>query len=146
MSTLDNNAYALTSTNEHSLIQGILPALITPFDQDGNVKVDVAQPLVDWYVREGAAGLYLLGWTGEGAYISVPKRKTWTEAVLKAARGRVEVWVHVGYSSNLQDGVELAEHAGRHGADAVSSVGISQDAGLAQNVAYVRTHGGLCDR
>ena len=119
-------------------IQGILPAMITPFDQEGNVKVELAAPLVEWYVSEGAAGLYLLGFTGEGAYMNVPQRKTWAEAVLKAARGKVKVLVHVGYSRNLEDGVELAEHAGKYGAYAVSSVGISQEAGLAENVAYFK--------
>lgn len=128
----------VTKDNGTKKIQGILPAMVTPFDQEGNVKVELAAPLVEWYVSEGAAGLYLLGFTGEGAYMNVLQRKTWAEAVLKAAQGKIKVLVHVGYSSNLEDGVELAEHAGRHGADAVSSVGISQEAGLAENVAYFK--------
>lgn len=119
-----------------SLIQGILPALITPFDKVGNVKVELAEPLIDWYVREGTTGVYMLGFTGEGAFMSVEQRKIWAEAVLKAAHGKLKVIVHVGYSNNLQDGVELAAHASRHGAFAVSSVGISLDANLAENVAY----------
>ncbi len=141
MCTYNNVTQGNSAKNDQimsKLIQGILPALVTPFDQDGNVKVELAKPLVDWYVSEGAAGLYMLGYTGEGAYMSVPQRKAWTEAVLSAARGKVKVLVHVGYSSNLQDGVELAEHAGRHGAYAVSSVGISQEAGLVENVAYFK--------
>ena len=127
-----------TKNNGVIKIQGILPAMVTPFDQDGNVKVELAGPLVEWYVSEGAAGLYLLGFTGEGAYMNVPQRKTWAEAVLKAARGKIKVLVHVGYSSNREDGIALAEHAGQHGADAVSSVGLSPEADHAENVAYFK--------
>jgi N-acetylneuraminate lyase len=120
------------------LIKGSMPALITPFDEKGNVKVELAGPIVDWYVSEGAPGLYMTGFTGEGQYMTVSQRKTWAEAVVKAAKGKTKVLVHVGYSRNLQDAVELAEHAGKIDAYAVSSVGISPESGLAENVAYFK--------
>lgn len=118
------------------LITGVLPALITPQDKEGNILLSLAQPLIDMYVREGADGLYMLGWTGEGEHLSVQQRKDWTAAVLKAAKGKLPIFVHVGYNENLEDSVDLAAHAAEHGAYAVSSVGISQQASLQDNVAY----------
>lgn len=119
-------------------LTGVLPALLTPLDKDGNVKTELAAALIDLYIRQKAAGVYMLGWTGEGAYLSVEKRKIWAEAVLSAAKGRIPVFVHVGYNENLDDSVELAAHAAAHGADAVSSVGISTKATLDDNIQYFK--------
>lgn len=120
------------------LITGVLPALITPMDEHGNILVDSAKPLIDWYEKEKADGLYMLGWTGEGMYLSVQQRKTWAEAVLKANNNRMPIFVHVGYNENLDDSVELARHAEEHGAYAVASVGISPNSTLGENVAYFK--------
>lgn len=121
-----------------SMLKGVLPALITPMDKDGNVKTKLAEALVDLYIKQQADGLYMLGWTGEGAHLPKEKRMQWTEAVLAAAKDRLPVLVHVGYNADLNDSVELAEHAARHGAHAVSSVGISRDVTLQDNVNYFK--------
>lgn len=118
------------------LITGVLPALITPLDQQGNVKIDQAQALIDLYTKQQADGLYMLGWTGEGEHLTVQQRKDWTEAVVQAAEGKLKVLVHVGYNEKLEDSVALAAHAQQVGAYAVSSVGISTEATLEENVAY----------
>lgn len=123
---------------QEKLLTGVLPALVTPMDQKGNIKTELAQPLVDMYVKQQADGLYMLGWTGEGAHLNVAKRKQWAEAVLTAAKGKLPIFVHVGYNENLDDSVELAAHAAEHGAYAVASVGISEQASLEENVAYFK--------
>jgi len=119
-------------------ISGILAALITPFDENGNIKLELAPELVKLYQDQGAAGLYMTGFTGEGAFMDVGQRKAWAEAVLKAAEDKLPVFVHVGYCANPDDAVELAAHASRHGAFAVSSVGISSESDLDENVAYFK--------
>lgn len=119
-------------------LTGVLPALITPLDEKRNVITGEADALIDFYLEQGADGLYMLGWTGEGAYLTPDRRKIWTEAVLKANRGRLPVVVHVGYNRNLDDSVDLARHAAEHGASAVASVGISEQASLQDNIRYFR--------
>lgn len=121
-----------------SIIKGVLPALVTPLDEYGNVKTDLADDLVDLYVKQQADGLYMLGWTGEGADLSKEKRMIWTEAVLEAAKDKLPVFVHCGYNKNLDDSVELAAHAAAHGAYAVSSVGISREVSLEDNINYFK--------
>ncbi len=130
--------YKKGAFGEMNMLKGVLPALVTPMDKEGNIKTELAEALVDLYIKQQADGLYMLGWTGEGACLSKEKRMQWTEAVLDAAKGRLPVLVHVGYNSNLDDSVALAEHAAERGAYAVSSVGISQTATLQDNVDYFK--------
>ena len=120
------------------MITGVLAALLTPLDENGKVKTELAPKLIDFYVDQGANGLYMLGWTGEGAYLDKDARKEWAEAVLAAAKDKIKVFVHCGYNENLDDSVELAAHAAAHGAYAVSSVGISKQATLQENVEYFK--------
>jgi dihydrodipicolinate synthase/N-acetylneuraminate lyase len=121
-----------------TLIGGVLPALITPLDREGNVLTNLAEPIIKMYLREKADGLYALGWTGEGAHLSVSKRKQWAEAILGYGKDKLPVFIHVGYNANLDDSAELAAHAERHGAFAVASVGIGEEASLAENIAYFK--------
>ena len=37
---------------DNILVKGILPALITPFYDNGKVKVDTVRQLVDWHLSE----------------------------------------------------------------------------------------------
>lgn len=120
------------------LLTGVLPALVTPLDEEGNVKAELAGAFVNLYLQQKADGLYMLGWTGEGAHLPVEKRKIWAEAVLAEGRDKLPVFVHVGYNENLDDSVELAAHAEQCGAYAVASVGISEKATLEDNVAYFK--------
>ncbi len=118
---------------------GLMVALITPFDEKGGVMEGAAQALVDRYVAEGADGLYMLGFTGEGAYMTVEQRKQWAEAVIRACRKRtrIPVFVHVGYAAE-EDAVELARHASKAGADAIASVPRPNDNRLDTNIDYFR--------
>lgn len=117
---------------------GIWSALLTPFDAEGRIMAEQAEALISFYQRQRADGLYLLGFTGEGEFMTREQRMTWAEAALAAGKGKLPLYVHVGYSSDPANGIALAEHAGRIGADAVSSVGLSRGAKLAENIAYFR--------
>ncbi|MEK8127700.1 dihydrodipicolinate synthase family protein [Paenibacillus filicis] len=118
-------------------LTGILPALVTPFDREGNLIHASAEKLLQKYKQEQADGLYMLGFTGEGSVMSVSERKAWTETVLSTNSGIIPVLVHVGYSTE-EDALELAHHAVRHGATAVSSVPLSNSATLQQNTVYFK--------
>ncbi|RXZ81355.1 hypothetical protein EBB07_15235 [Paenibacillaceae bacterium] len=118
-------------------ITGIVPALVTPFDDKGDLILASAEKLIAKYVKERADGLYMLGYTGEGWCMSMEERKAWTEAVLKANAGQIPVIVHVGYGS-LDEALELTKHAVRHGAYATSSVPLSNSATMQDNTVYFR--------
>ena len=103
------------------LFKGIMPALVTPVDENGKIKKDVLKKLVDWHVSEGVSGFYICGSTGEGLLLRPSQRMEMLEATLDAAGGRVPVITHIG-DVGLASTVELARHAERAGAAAISSI------------------------
>ena len=104
-----------------TMIRGILPALATPVDADGRVQTDILEKLVARLYRSGVHGLYIGGQTGEGWQLDLPQRKILTEVAVKNAPAGVQSIVHVG-CMRVADAIDLACHAGRTGAQAVSSL------------------------
>jgi N-acetylneuraminate lyase len=102
-------------------LTGILPALLTPFDEEGNVNLDIMRDLIEWQITQGVSGFYILGSTGEGLLLSEDERRTVAETVVRQVKGRVPVVVHVG-AITTQQACSLAAHAEEIGADATSAV------------------------
>lgn len=100
---------------------GIVPALVTPFDRDGNVNYAELKKLVKMLLAEGADGFYVTGSTGECFLLTDEERIRITAAVAEAAEGRVPVIAHVGKIGAGQ-AARLAKEAQKAGASAVSSV------------------------
>lgn len=113
-------------------------AFLTAFDSDGSVKVSACEKMVDFYLGQGADGLYLHGFTGEGWCMTPEMRKTWIKRTVDVVDHRVPVFVSVGYGKTEEEGIELARYAGAVGADAVSSVAIRPEASIEENVAYFK--------
>jgi N-acetylneuraminate lyase len=99
----------------------ILPALVTPLTPEGKLDVPSAERLIDHLYKKGVGGLYLTGSTGEGIYLDVEIRKRIVEIAVSLSKGRGSVIVHVGAIQGAK-AIELADHAARTGADAVSSI------------------------
>jgi N-acetylneuraminate lyase len=102
-------------------LTGILSALLTPFDRDGNVNYKVLSELVEWQLSKGLAGFYILGSSGEGLLMSEEERCGVASAVVRQVKGRVPVVAHVG-SLTTRAACALAKHAAETGADAISSI------------------------
>jgi N-acetylneuraminate lyase len=100
---------------------GIWPAMLTPLDEAGEPDPGQIERLVELFVRQGLGGLYILGSTGQWPLLHPDQRRAAAERVVKAAAGRIPVFVHVGAVAT-DDAVGLARHAARIGADAVSAV------------------------
>lgn len=99
----------------------ILPALVTPLTPSGELDVRSTERLIDHLYRKGVGGLYVTGSTGEGIYLDFDIRKRLTEIAVNLSKGRGNVIVHVG-AIQAAKAIELADHAARIGADAVSSI------------------------
>ena len=54
-------------------VQGIVPPLVTPFDDDGNVDTRALSRLVEHQIAGGVHGLFVLGSSGEVASL-MPRR------------------------------------------------------------------------
>ena len=100
---------------------GIYAALVTPYTEDGGVNYNELQKLVQYRIGQGIDGFYVGGSTAETFLLSVDERKKILESVIAANGGAKKVICHVGTISTGQ-AIDLAEHAERTGADAVSAI------------------------
>src|ERR687893_1571889 len=101
---------------------GVLPALITPFTEDGHAIDDGAlAAIVARLIDAGVAGLVPGGSTGEFTTLSHAERRQLVEITVEAAAGRVPVVAGTGALSTRET-VELSVHAERAGATAVMIV------------------------
>jgi N-acetylneuraminate lyase len=105
----------LASTNR------ILPALVTPLLPSGQLDVKSTERLIDHLYKKGVGGLYVTGSTGEGIYLDFEIRKQLVEIAASLSKSRGNVIVHVG-AIQASKASELADHAARAGADAISSI------------------------
>src|SRR5581483_8863845 len=106
---------------EDNMIRGVLLPIITPFDEKVRVDEQMMRQLVDFHVKAGVQGLFVLGFTGQGPAMTIEERKQTAAIALDQAKGRVPVIIHVG-TADAGSAVELAEHAAAHKADAVAIV------------------------
>lgn len=103
-------------------LHGVLPALITPFTEDGEaVDTTALATIVERLVGGGAGGLVPCGSTGEFTTLTNAERREVVETVVEAAAGRVPVVAATGALST-RDTVELSVHAQQAGAAAVMVV------------------------
>ena len=57
------------------MITGVVPALVTPFKEDGSVNTDIVPELIEFHISAGVGGFYLCGNTGEGKAQTPEERK-----------------------------------------------------------------------
>ena len=101
---------------------GVLPALITPFTDDGDaIDTRALTAIVDRLVRAGVGGLVPGGSTGEFTTLTGAERRQVVEVTVEAAAGRVPVVAGTGALSTAET-IELSVHAERTGAAAVMVV------------------------
>ena len=101
--------------------QGVMPALVTPLREDETLNVPVLRQLLDRLLAQGADGFYIGGATGEGIALPREVRESLTEEAIGHVKGRKPCIIHIA-STNFREAVELAKHAERAGADAVSAI------------------------
>lgn len=102
-------------------IEGLIAATFCGFRADGSINLEVIPVLVEKLIADGVKGIFICGTNGEGPNLTIEERKQIAEAYIKAVRGRVLVFVHVGHTA-VAESKKLAAHAAAIGADAISSV------------------------
>jgi N-acetylneuraminate lyase len=104
-----------------AIFEGILPATVTPLDEKERFVPAAYEALIERLYGAGVDGLYVCGGTGEGLLQSVAQRKQVAEAAVENSPAGKLAIVHVGAFCTA-DAVELAKHASRVGAAAVSAL------------------------
>jgi 2-dehydro-3-deoxy-D-pentonate aldolase len=100
------------------MFTGSIPAMVTPFDERGEIDLRATEAVVERFVAAGVDGISVLGSTGEFPHLTFDERKRFAEETVGIAAGRVPLIVGVG-SSGTREAVELARHAESVDADAV---------------------------
>ena len=102
-------------------LEGIVPPLITPFTNTGEVYEEGLRRLLDFQVAKGTHALFMCGTYGSGPLMSTEDRKQVATITVDQINGKIPIIVQVGTPSSGQT-LELARHAQDIGADAVASV------------------------
>lgn len=106
---------------QNKRFSGIMPALITAFDGEGNLKAESAKRIISRQLAWGVEGFYINGGTGEGLFLSEQTRREHAELAVELCRGKAAVINHVGAVDAIS-AIRLARHAGEIGCDAISSL------------------------
>lgn len=101
--------------------QGIFPALVTPFHQNGKVNLTALEQLVEKLLEQGVSGFYVGGSTGESYLLNAEERRKILEQVADVIAERADIIVNIGVFAT-EHSIELAKHAESLGVSAISSV------------------------
>jgi len=121
-------------------IEGIIAAPFTPMKKDGELNLSVLGKYAHKLIQDEIRGVFVCGTTGEGYSLTMEERKLVLREWLKHREGDFKVIAHVGSTSILQS-AELARHAAKSGASAISAMGPSffQPSRAEELVAYCAT-------
>ena len=100
------------------MITGSIVALITPFDEDGNVSYDRLAGLVEWHISEKTDGILVLGTTAETPTLTDEEEERIVRKVIEKAGGRVPVIAGSG-SNNTATQIRKSLAYQELGADAL---------------------------
>lgn len=100
--------------------KGIIPALVTPLNEDETINISVLSELINYLNSKGADGFYVGGATGEGLALRTEERMILAEEAVNAINSAKPCIIQVA-STDFNDAILLAKHAEKIGADAISA-------------------------
>ena len=103
------------------MFSGSIPALVTPFDADGQFVKSAYRELVEWQIAEGSSALVPCGTTGEAATLTKDEHFAIVRVCVDQARGRVPVIAGAGSNDTRVAAANIAA-AKEAGADAALMV------------------------
>jgi len=96
---------------------GVYIISATPFTDNGELDLDSATRLVDFYIDKGVTGITILGMMGEAPKLSPQESEKFLSTVLDYADGRVPIVVGVSHAglSNLTSLARVSMEKGAAG-------------------------------
>ena len=99
-------------------LRGIIPAIVTPMTNEGDLDLPVLRRYTQWLVEQGPVALAVNVDTGEGPHLTPDEKRQTLETVADAVSGRCKVVGGVAGPSTAQ-GIASARAAQAAGADAL---------------------------
>ena len=103
------------------MIQGSIPAIVTPMADDGSLDLPRLKSLLDWHIAEGSDAVVVVGTTGESPTVDLDEHRRLIETTVQYVAGRIPVIAGTGGNAT-SEAIELGEFARKVGADAHLSV------------------------
>jgi 4-hydroxy-tetrahydrodipicolinate synthase len=99
----------------------ILTAMVTPFDQNGEVDFNTTRALVNYLIANGTDGLVIAGTTGESPTLTTEEKVALFKFVVEVVDGRIPVIAGTG-SNNTKASISLTRLAEEAGVDGIMLV------------------------
>ena len=102
-------------------IEGIIPAVVTPFDDNEDVDEGGFREILNYLIDSGVHGLFPVGSQGEFFSLTNEEKKRLMDIAVEETRGRVFVMPNTG-AITTRESIELSQYAEKAGADCVSII------------------------
>ena len=99
----------------------VLTAMVTPFDQNGEIDFEATRTLVNYLLANGTDGLVVSGTTGESPTLTTDEKVALFKFVVEVVAGRVPVIAGTG-SNNTRASINLTKLAEEAGVDGIMLV------------------------
>ena len=101
-------------------LEGVVSALVTPFDENDNIREDSIRRIINYNLKNGVFGFYACGSTGESLLLTLDERKRVLEIVKDEVKDRGFIIANIG-CMGTKFSIELAKHAEETGVNIISS-------------------------
>lgn len=100
-------------------IEGIVPVMITPYLESGEIDYAGLERLIEWYIAKGSDALFAVCQSSEMQFLTIKERSELGKFVVKQAAGRVSVVVSGHVSDDPYSQLEELTVAAETGADGI---------------------------
>ncbi|MBY4722670.1 MULTISPECIES: dihydrodipicolinate synthase family protein [Burkholderia] len=100
-------------------IEGIVPVMLTPFDDAGAIDYAGLERLIEWYLAHGADALFAVAQSSEMQFLSLAERAALARFVVERVAGRVPVVASGHISDDLDAQADELCAAAESGAQGV---------------------------
>lgn len=104
--------------NDAPVFGRVVTAMVTPFDDEGNVDYKAAEKIADHLFNTGTTAILISGTTGESPTLSEEEKIDMLKCVLSVSRGRGKVLLGTG-SNDTEKSVKATQKAQREGAEGI---------------------------
>jgi len=96
---------------------GVYVPTITPFDEQGEIRFDALEKLIEYWIEGGVSGLVANASTSEAPYLGRDEKKSIIEFMVEKVDGRAQVYAGTG-SMGTRETIALTRDAKDTGAEA----------------------------
>jgi len=108
-----------TAFKSATTIEGIVPVMLTPFDDGGAIDYAGLERLIEWYLAHGSDALFAVAQSSEMQFLSLAERAELARFVVDKVAGRVPVVVSGHISDDIDAQVEELTAAAESGAQGI---------------------------